>query len=79
MTDTWIILIIFENSSVINLGPRTLDDFFSFFEIPATATFFENVSEKDRKQIIKVVRKKLKDKFVEIDNNKWIYFTFKKR
>jgi ubiquinone/menaquinone biosynthesis C-methylase UbiE len=67
-----------EKTEIINIGPRKLDDFFNFFKIPATATFFEDVPEEDQEQILNSVYEKLKNQFTQIENNKWIYFVFKK-
>jgi len=67
-----------EKTETINIGPRKLDDFFNFFKIPATATFFENVPEEDQEQILSSVYENLNNQFTQIENNKWIYFMFKK-
>ena len=67
-----------EKIEIINIGPRKLDDFFNFFKIPAAATFFEDISEEDQEQILSSVYEKLKNQFTQIENNKWIYFVFKK-
>lgn len=67
-----------EKTETINIGPRKLDDFFNFFKIPATATFFENVTEEDQEQILSSAYEKLKNQFTQIKNNKWVYFVFKK-
>lgn len=67
-----------EKTKAINIGPRKLDDFFNFFKIPATATFFESVSKEDQEQILSSAYEKLKNQFTKIENNKWIYFVFKK-
>jgi len=69
---------VLEKTETINIGPRKLEDFFNFFKIPATATFFEEVTEEDQEQILNSAYKKLKNQFTQIDNNKWIYFVFKK-
>jgi|GEM_PF-1707290 len=67
-----------EKTETINIGPRKLDDFFNFFKIPATATFFENVSKEEQEQILSSAYEKLKNQIKQIENNKWIYFVFKK-
>jgi len=36
----------------LDVGPRTLEDFFEFLTIPATATFFEKVSPEEQKEIL---------------------------
>ncbi|QQS61482.1 MAG: class I SAM-dependent methyltransferase [Candidatus Moraniibacteriota bacterium] len=69
---------ILEKTETLNIGPRKLDDFFNFFKIPATATFFENVSKENQEQILSSAYEKLKTQFTQIENNKWIYFVFKK-
>lgn len=65
-------------TETINIGPRKLEDFFNFFKIPATATFFEDVSEEEQEQILNIAYEKLKNQIKQIENNKWIYFVFKK-
>lgn len=67
-----------EKTESINIGPRTLEDFFDFFKIPATATFFEEIPNEEHEQILKYSYEKLKNQLKEIENNKWIYFVFKK-
>ena len=42
------------------------------------SSFFEDVPEEDQKKILDSVYKNLKNQFTQIDNNKWIYFVFKK-
>lgn len=69
---------ILDKTEIINIGQRSLEDFFNFFKIPATATFFENISEKDQEQILSSAYEKLKNQIQQIENNKWIYFVFKK-
>jgi len=69
---------ILDKIETINIGPRTLEDFFNFFKIPATATFFEEVPKEEQEQILSSVYEKLKNQIKQIKNNKWIYFVFKK-
>jgi len=69
---------ILNKTEIINIGPRSIEDFFNFFKIPATATFFENVPEEDQKQILSSAYEKLKNQIKQIENNKWIYFVFRK-
>jgi hypothetical protein len=61
---------------LINIGPRALKDLLNFFKIPATATFFEGVPQQE--QILNSVYEKLKNQLNGIENNRWIYFVFKK-
>ncbi len=67
-----------DKTEMMNFGPRSLVDFFNFFKIPATATFFEDVTKEDQEQILNSAYKKLKNQITQIENNKWIYFVFKK-
>lgn len=69
---------ILEKTESINIGPRTLEDLFNFFKIPATATFFEGVPKEIQEQILSSTYKKLKKQIKQIENNKWIYFVYKK-
>lgn len=67
-----------KHSETINIGPRKLEDFINFLKIPATATFFEDVPKYEQEQILSSAYEKLKNQFTQIENNKWIYFVFKK-
>lgn len=67
-----------DKTETINIGPRTLDDFFNFFKIPAAATFLEEVPSKEQEQILDSAYEKLKNQVKEVENNEWIYFVFKK-
>jgi len=68
----------FYKTEMINIGPRSLEDSFNFFKIPATATFFEDVPKEEQEQILNFAYEKLKNQIKQIENNKWIYFIFKK-
>ncbi len=73
--DTWFILI---KEEIYNLWKRTLEDFFDFLHIPATATFFDKIPLTEQKNILEKSYKKLKTENIEISNNKWVYFILKK-
>ncbi len=69
--------LVIEKIETIDIGPRPLDDFLYFFTIPATATFFDGVSEKEQKEILAAVHERLEDKILEIEYNRWIYFVLR--
>ncbi len=62
----------------VDIGPRSLEDFFHFFRIPATATFFEGIPREKQEQILNAAYEKLRDQRIAIAHNRWIYFMFKK-